>query len=69
MREYFAMGRRLLLSLSDVRTEAFFLYATTLLILFKQDDTNLKRVYNNVYDNVNTDTFYENFCDLCCKCW
>ena len=32
-----------------------------LLILFKQDGTNLKRVYN---DHVNTDMSYEDFCDL-----
>ncbi|KYM94640.1 hypothetical protein ALC62_14727 [Cyphomyrmex costatus] len=37
-----------------------------LLILFKQDGTNLKRVYN---DHVNTDMLYEDFCDLCRKCW
>jgi len=36
-----------------------------LLIMFKQV-TNLKRVYN---DHVNTDMSYEDFCDLCRKCW
>jgi len=36
-----------------------------LLILFKQDDINLKHVYN---DHVNIDMSYEDFCDLCCKC-
>jgi len=34
-----------------------------LLILFKQDDTNLKHVYNN---HVNTDMSYDEFCALCC---
>ena len=37
-----------------------------LLILFKQDDTNLKYVYN---DHVNTDMFYKDFCELCRCCW
>ncbi|KYN31255.1 hypothetical protein ALC56_14441, partial [Trachymyrmex septentrionalis] len=32
---------------------------------FKHDGINLKRVYN---DHVNTDMFYEDFCDLCHKC-
>ncbi|KYN21202.1 hypothetical protein ALC57_06430 [Trachymyrmex cornetzi] len=72
IREYFAMGRH-----ADV--DCFYLCQTyakipkhlirdnaNLLILFKQDGTNLKRVYN---DHVNTDMPYENFCDLCHKCW
>ncbi|KYN13291.1 hypothetical protein ALC57_14520 [Trachymyrmex cornetzi] len=72
IREYFAMGRH-----ADV--DCFYLCQTyakipkhlirdnaNLLILFKQDGTNLKRVYN---DHVNTDMPYENFCDLCRKCW
>ena len=37
-----------------------------LLILFKQDGTNLKHVYN---DHVNTDMTYEDFCALCRNCW
>jgi len=36
-----------------------------LLILFKQDGTNLKPIYN---DHVNTDMSYE-FCALCRDCW
>jgi len=36
-----------------------------LLILFKQNGTNLK----HVYDNVNTDMSYENFSELCRNCW
>ncbi len=64
-------GRRLLLSLSDVRKdiEAPYTYNSdnaNLLILFKQNGTNLKRMYN---DHVNTDMSCENFCDLCRKCW
>ena len=37
-----------------------------LLILFKQDGTNLKYVYN---DHVNTDMSYDEFCTLCRDCW
>ena len=72
IREYFAMGRH-----SNV--DSFYLCQTyakipkhlirdnaNLLILFKQDGTNLKHVYN---DHVNTDMSYENFCILCRKCW
>jgi len=35
-----------------------------LLILFKQDDTNLKYVYN-----VNADMSYQDFSELCHNCW
>ncbi|KYN07837.1 hypothetical protein ALC62_01192 [Cyphomyrmex costatus] len=70
--KYFAMGRH-------ANVDCFYLCQTyakipkhlirdnaNLLILFKQDGTNLKRVYN---DHVNTDMLYEDFCDLCRKCW
>ena len=72
IREYFAMGRH-----SNV--DCFYLCQTyakipkhlirdnaNLLILFKQDGTNLKHVYN---DHVNTDMTYEDFCALCRNCW
>ncbi|KYN07059.1 hypothetical protein ALC62_01988 [Cyphomyrmex costatus] len=72
IREYFAMSRH-------ANVDCFYLCQTyakipkhlirdnaNLLILFKQDGTNLKRVYN---DHVNTDMLYEDFCDLCRKCW
>jgi len=36
------------------------------LILFKQDSTNLKYVYN---DHVNTNMSYMDFCDLYHSCW
>lgn len=36
------------------------------LVLFKQDDTNLKHVYN---DHVNTDMTYNQFKDLCAQVW
>jgi len=59
-------GRRLFLSLSDVYRSTLYATIQILLILFKQDGTNLKRVYN---DHVNTDMSYKDFCDLCRKCW
>lgn len=72
IREYFAMGRH-----SSV--DCFYLCQTyakipkhlirdnaNLLILFKQDGTNLKHVYN---DHVNTDMSYDDFRALCQKCW
>ncbi|KYM99641.1 hypothetical protein ALC62_09609 [Cyphomyrmex costatus] len=72
IRDYFAMGRH-------ANVDCFYLCQTyakipkhlirdnaNLLILFKQDGTNLKRVYN---DHVNTDMLYKDFCDLCRKCW
>lgn len=72
IREYFAMGRH-----SSV--DCFYLCQTyaripkhlirdnaNLLVLFKQDGTNLKHVYN---DHVNTDMSYEDFGALCRECW
>lgn len=72
VREYFSMGRH-----SSV--DCFYLCQTyaripkhlirdnaNLLILFKQDGTNLKHVYN---DHVNTDMSYDEFCALCRDCW
>ena len=72
VREYFSMGRH-----SNV--DCFYLcqsYAripkhlirdnANLLILFKQDGTNLKHVYN---DHVNTDMSYDDFSELCRDCW
>ena len=71
VREYFSMGRH-----SSV--DCFYLCQTyaripkhltrdnaNLLILFKQDSTNLKHVYNN---HVNTDMPYDEFCALCHEC-
>lgn len=72
IREYFAMGRH-------SKVDCFYLCQTyakipkhlirdnaNLLILFKQDSTNLKHVYN---DHVNTDMSYDNFRTLCDTCW
>ncbi|KAG5313778.1 SETMR methyltransferase, partial [Acromyrmex insinuator] len=73
IREYFAMGMW-----AVTWVDCFYLCQTyakisnyllrdnaNLLILFKQDDTNLKHVYN---DHVNTDMSYEDFCELCRCC-
>ena len=72
IRDYFAMGRH-------VDVDCFYLCQTyakipkhlirdnaNLLILFKQDGTNLKHAYN---DHVNTDMSYEDFSNLCHTCW
>ena len=71
IREYFSMGRH-----SNV--DCFYLcqsYAripkhlirdnANFLMLFKQDGTNLRRVYN---DHVDTDMTFESFNDLCARC-
>lgn len=36
------------------------------LVLFKQDDLNLRHVYN---DHVNTDMSFQSFKELCTECW
>ena len=72
IREYFSMGRH-------ANVDCFYLcqsYAripkhlirdnVNFLVLFKQDGTNLRRVYN---DHVNTDMTFEAFNDLCARCW
>ena len=72
MRSFFCMGRH-----KDI--DCFYLCQTyasipkhlvrdnaNLLVLFKQDDTNLRHVYN---DHVNTDMSYERFKTLCSICW
>ena len=72
IREYFSMGRH-------ANVDCFYLcqsYAripkhlirdnANFLMLFKQDGTNLRHVYN---DHVNTDMTFESFNDLCARCW
>lgn len=72
MREYFSMGRHSLI-------DSFYLCQTyaripkhlirdnaNLLVLFKQDEVNLRHVYN---DHVNTDMDYQRFKELCSYCW
>ena len=72
IRKYFAMGRH-----SGV--DAFYLCQTysqvpkqlvrdnaNLIVLFKQDDLNLKHVYN---DHVNMDMKYDTFKNVCAEAW
>jgi len=72
IREYFAMGRH-------ANVDCFYLCQTyakipkhlirdnaNLMVLFKQDGTNLRHAYN---DHVNTDMSYDDFYALCRACW
>lgn len=72
MRAFFSMGRHEIV-------DCFYLcqtYAripkhlvrdnTNFLVLFKQDEMNLKHVYN---DHVNTDMTYSQFKNICSECW
>lgn len=72
MREYFSMGRH-----NDI--DCFYLSQTyakvpkhlirdnaNIIVLFKQDDLNLKHVYT---DHVGTDMSFEQFKDMCSLCW
>lgn len=72
IRKYFAMGRH-----SDV--DCFYLCQTytqipkqlvrdnaNLLVLFKQDDLNLRHLYDN---HVNSDMKYDMFKNMCAKAW
>jgi len=72
MREYFSMGRH-----SSV--DSFYLCQTysripkqlirdnaNLLVVFKQDNTNLRHIYD---DHVNTDFTFEDFRHICSVCW
>lgn len=72
VREYFSMGRH-------AHIDCFYLCQTyaripkhlirdnaNVLILFKQDNLNLRHVYD---DHVNTDMTYDEFMALCAICW
>lgn len=72
MREYFSMGRH-------NNVDVFYLCQTyaripkhlirdnaNLLVLFKQDDMNLRHVYD---DHVNTDMPFDKFREFCGECW
>lgn len=72
MREYFAMGRH-------SAVDSFYLSQTysripkqlirdnaNLIVLFRQDETNLKHVYD---DHVNTDMPFNEFKSICSLCW
>lgn len=72
MREYFAMGRH-------SAVDSFYLCQTysripkqlirdnaNLIVLFRQDETNLKHAYE---DHVNTDMTFDEFKEMCALCW
>lgn len=72
MRSYFCMGRH-------KNIDSFYLCQTythipkhlirdnaNLIVLFKQDDLNLKHIYT---DHVNTDMSFEQFKNMCAECW
>lgn len=72
IRSYFCMGRH-------NNVDSFYLCQTytripkhlirdntNFLILFKQDDLNLKHIYG---DHINTDMSFNTFRDLCAECW
>lgn len=72
IRSYFCMGRH-----KDI--DSFYLCQTytripkhlvrdnaNLLIIFKQDEMNLKHIYN---DHVGGDMMFENFYNICRECW
>jgi hypothetical protein len=72
IRDYFCFGRH-------KGTDCFYLCQTyssipkqlirdnaNLLVIFQQDNTNLKHIYD---DHVNTDMTFQEFRDLCALCW
>ena len=72
VRSYFCMGRH-------KNVDSFYLCQTythipkhlirdntNFLIIFKQDDLNLKHIYN---DHVNTDLSFQEFRQACSECW
>lgn len=72
VRAFFCMGRH-------KKVDSFYLcqsYAripkhlirdnVNLLVLFRQDDVNIKHIYN---DHVNSDMPFEKFKEICSKCW
>lgn len=72
MRDYFCFGRH-------KNTDSFYLCQTyssipkqlirdnaNLLVIFPQDNTNLKHIYN---DHVNVDMSFQKFKELCSMCW
>jgi len=69
VREYFSMGRYTNVDrfyLCQIKLPKHLIRDVNLLVLFKQDNTNLKYVYN---DHVNTDMSYDKFFSLCRNWW
>lgn len=72
IRSYFSMGRH-------KHVDSFYLCQTysrvpkqlirdnaNMIILFKQDELNMRHVYN---DHVNSDMSFTNFKSMCARCW
>lgn len=72
IREYFSMGRHnsidsFYLSQSFAKIPKLLIRDNAnFIILFKQDDLNLRHAY---YDHVGTDMSYEKFKEICSDCW
>ena len=72
IRSYFCMGRHkyidsFYLTQSYTRIPKHLIRDNAnLLIIFKQDNLNLKHIYDN---HVSTDMSFNQFCDMCSKCW
>lgn len=72
IRSYFAMGRHscvdcFYLSQTYARIPKHLVRDNAnFLILFKQDDMNLRHIYN---DHVNTDMTFDQFKSICSECW
>lgn len=72
IRAYFSMGRHhcvdcFYLSQTYTRIPKHLIRDNAnMLIIFKQDDLNLKHLYN---DHVNTDVSFDEFKNICAECW
>lgn len=72
VRNYFTMGRHnnvdtfLLCQTYSQVPKQLVRDNANLIVIFKQDETNLKHVYN---DHVNTDMSYNRFRDICAQVW
>lgn len=72
IQQYFSMGRHkcvdsFYLSQTYARIPKHLIRDNiNMLVLFKQDDMNLKHVYD---DHVNTDMSFQTFKDMCSQCW
>lgn len=73
IREYFCMGRHkgvdcFYLSQSYAHIPKHLIHENAnLLVLFKQDDMNLKHIFNDY--NVSVDMTFDTFKEICVKCW
>lgn len=73
IREYFCMGRHkgidlFYLSQSYAHIPKHLIRENAnLIVLFRQDDMNLKHIYNDF--GISTDVTFERFKEMCVKCW